>query len=99
MPDSTIVARFIECQWVAHFQDRPNSAYGSDGPVKAVRRLLEGNEADPGVYEILCQGEAGQETLRHSVTFPCQVCEGRGEYVGLLVREVCQGCGGRKVVK
>ena len=30
--------------------------------------------------------------------FPCGACEGRGEYVGLLERDVCRTCAGRKVV-
>lgn len=106
MPDGTIVARFTGGQWVAHFEGKPQGAFGSDLPVKAVRRLLEGMEVEPGAFNLLCDGEGpGDEVLRYSVVwdppelqFPCQACEGRGEYVGLFEREVCQGCLGRKVI-
>ncbi len=103
---STIIARLRAPgnEWLAFFPEAPGHAYYSDNPVKAVRRLLEGTDAEPGVFELLFNGTAG-ETRRYEVTwdapllyFPCSACEGRGEYLGLLVREVCQGCGGRKVV-
>jgi len=105
---STIVAKLhgTPNEWVAYFRESPGHAYYSDKPVKAVRRLLEGTEADSGVFVMLCDGEtAGGATRRYEVIwdspvlyFPCAGCEGRGEYLGLLVREVCPGCNGRKVV-
>jgi len=91
--------------WLAFFGEHPGHVFRSANPIKAVRRLLEGTEADPGVYALLCDGNEGQQTLRYAVTwdapmlyFPCSACDGRGEYLGLLVREVCQGCEGRKVI-
>jgi hypothetical protein len=102
---TTIIARLraTENEWVAFFPKTPGHAYYSDGPAKAVRRLLEGTEADPGVYELL--SVAGGETLRYQVTwdepvlyFPCPGCEGRGIYEGLFEREVCSGCSGRKLI-
>jgi hypothetical protein len=103
----TIIARLLATgnEWVAFFPGTPGHAYYSDNPAKAVRRLLEGTDAEPGVFEVLCGGDRDNETTRHEVTwdapllyFPCSACQGRGEYLGLLVREVCQGCGGRKII-
>jgi hypothetical protein len=104
--ETTIIARSADGHWVAHFDGKPNCAFGSDMPVKAVRRLLEGMEAEPGVFTLLCDGDlAGSHILRYSMVwdppellFPCQACEGRGDYVGLLERTACRACGGRKVV-
>jgi hypothetical protein len=108
MPEaSTIIARLRAPgnEWLAYFQETPGHAYYSDTPVKAVRRLLEGTEAESGVFAVLCDGAEGEATVYYEVTwdapllyFPCSACDGRGEYLGLLVREVCQRCGGRKVI-
>ncbi len=104
---TTIIVRLRapESEWLAFFPKTPGQAYYSDNPVKAVRRLLEGTEADPGVYELLCDGNEGEEALRYEVTWdapvlwlPCSACEGRGVYEGLFEREVCSGCLGRKVI-
>ena len=104
----TIVCRFNDDsgQWVAHFEPTPHVAFGGDMPVVAIRRLLEGTEAAPDGYTLICDSDlAGSRVLRREIIwhppellFPCGACEGRGEYVGLLERETCGTCGGRKVV-
>src|SRR5262245_34342945 len=109
MPDgSTIIAKHDPSanQWVAHFDGNPCHGFGGDMPAVAVRRLLDGEECEPGRYLLLCDADlAGSHRLRLEIDwqppellFPCLACEGRGEYVGLLEREVCRSCGGRKVV-
>lgn len=57
--ESTIIAKLHgpRNQWVAYFSGTPGLKSFSDNPVKAVRRLLEGTEAAPGVFELLCDGE------------------------------------------
>ena len=103
--DSVIVVKPSGSEWHGHFEGQPNFALSGENSVQAVRRLLEGMEAEPAMFIILSHGDTGSEVLRYSamwdgpeLLFPCQVCEGRGEYVGLLVRETCHGCGGRKVI-
>src|SRR5262245_4052242 len=93
-------------QFVAHFDDNPTHGFGGDLPAAAVRRLIEGEECEPGPYLVLCDANrAGSDWLRLKIEwappellFPCLACEGRGEYVGLLERHVCPSCGGRKFV-
>ncbi len=92
--DSTIVSRYDwhGKEWVAYFEDTTQVAFGSDMPMKAVRRLLEGTEAERQAVLIWCDRDmAGTGRLRLSsfwdppeLLIPCQACEGRGEYVGLL---------------
>lgn len=106
-PDQ-IVCRFSPDagQWLAHFQDAPHVGFGSDLPMGAVRRLLQGSEADPDTYPLICDSDqAGSGVLYRSLTwqppeilFPCGTCGGTGQYVGLADVEVCKVCGGRKVV-
>ena len=103
--ESTIIVRTNADKWAAHLDGAPDLAFGENSLVKAVRRLLEGIEAEPAVFTILNQGDGSDDERRCSVVwdppellFPCQTCEGRGEYVGLIESEVCRGCGGRKVV-
>ena len=74
--------------------------------IGAVRRLLEGAESDQGTYTIECHANlASAEKVPESVVWdppelliPCHACNGRGEYVGLLVVEKCATCGSRLVV-
>ena len=106
-PD-TIICKFDDQggQWLAHCEQSPQVAFGSDMPVRAIRRLLEGIEADPDVIILMCDRDlAGTRVLRRKIIwdppellFPCGTCEVRGEYVGLLERDICRTCGGRKVV-
>ena len=109
MPDQiTIVVQYQDLgeQWVAHFDGDPCHAFGGNMPLVAVRRLLEGSEAEPDTYVIRCDRDrAATGILQFAVVWdppellvPCRACEGRGEYVGLLEREVCPSCGGRKVM-
>src|SRR5437868_5237038 len=95
-------------QWVARFDDRPQVAFGGDMPAVAIRRLLEGTEAAPDGYSLICDADLsglGAHTIYRSISWdppelllPCGDCRGKGEYVGLLERETCKTCGGRKVV-
>jgi hypothetical protein len=108
MADATIIARYDAQagQWVATFDGNPQVAFGGDMPVVAIRRLLDGTEAHPDSYTLLCdQDLAGTGVLYRSIIWnppelllPCGDCQGRGEYVGLHERDVCQTCGGRKMV-
>ncbi|MBI3866712.1 MAG: hypothetical protein HY290_32930 [Planctomycetia bacterium] len=104
----TIIVKFRTQagQWSAWFEIRPQVAFGSDIPMGAVRRLLEGTEALPGEYLLRCdQDQVGSGTLMRTVNwqppellFECPSCRGMGEYVGLFEVETCKVCGGRKVV-
>jgi hypothetical protein len=108
MPRATIVARFNADanQWVAHFTNAPQVAFGGALPVQAIRRLLEGMEAELDAYTLRCDDEvAGNGILLRSVVwdppellFPCSACGGRGVYVGLQEREPCGACNGRGCV-
>ena len=102
-PDK-IICRLDAGQWVAHFEQTPQVAYGGDLPIVSIRRLLEGTEAVPDTYTMICD-QAGSDILLRSMIwdspellFRCPDCEGRGEYVGLLERRTCPTCQGRKVV-
>jgi DnaJ-class molecular chaperone len=95
-------------QWCAAFDGKPQVAFGGDMPAVAIRRLLEGTEAHPDSYALMCDANlsgTGAHTIYRSniwnppeLLLPCGDCRGKGEYVGLLERETCQTCGGRKVV-
>jgi hypothetical protein len=108
MPDATIVAKFSADanQWVAHFEKAPQVAFGEALPVPAIRRLLEGTEAEPDAYTLRCDDDlAGNGILLRSVVwdppellFPCATCSGCGVYVGLQEREPCGTCNGRGCV-
>jgi len=77
---STIIARLRVTgnEWVAFFPDTPGHAYYSDEPVKAVRRLLEGTDAESGVVILLCDGHEGNGTLRYQVTWDAPSGEASG---------------------
>ncbi len=104
----TIICQFAHDggQWIAHFDGAPVFAFGGDMPVKAIRRLLEGKSVAPARFVLLCDRDrVGSGVLQYTIVweppellFPCQACEGRGEYIGLLEREVCHACGGRKLI-
>jgi hypothetical protein len=72
----------------------------------AIRRLLDGTEAEPACYSLLYDRDlSGTGVLNRSIVWnppelllPCGDCQGRGEYVGLFERETCQTCGGRKML-
>jgi hypothetical protein len=95
-------------QWVATFDDRLQVAFGGSMPAIAIRRLLEGTEAAPDAYALICDADlsgSDSHTIHRSIVWrppelllPCGDCQGRGEYVGLLERETCGTCGGRKMV-
>jgi hypothetical protein len=93
-------------QWVAHFDSTPQIAFGSDLPMGAVRRLLAGCESPPGPFQLRVDQDQVYSGVLFRVAkwkppellFTCSACDGRGEYVGLIVKEVCKVCGGRKVV-
>jgi len=101
-----IICRFVGDQWLAHFERKPQVAFGGDMPVRAVRRLLEGTDAAPGAYTLLCDRDlSGSGILSRDITWdppellrPCPDCGGRGRYTGLHDVESCRTCGGRKVV-
>ena len=75
-------------------------------PVKAVRRLLEGTEAAPGTFILICDADlSASDVLRRGIIwdqpemlFECPSCRGTGQYVGLSEVETCKVCGGRKLV-
>ena len=104
----TIVATFNADanQWTAFFENSPQVAFGGELPVPAIRRLLEGIEADPDAYALECDMDLiGSGILLRSVVwdppellFPCSACNGRGVYVGLQEREPCGTCNGRGCV-
>jgi hypothetical protein len=108
-PD-TIIASYVPQagQWVAAFDGTPQVAFGGNMPAVAIRRLLDDTEAHPDSYALICDADlsgTGAHTIHRSVIWnppelllPCGDCQGRGEYVGLLEREICQTCGGRKLV-
>ena len=105
MDDSPIFVRPDGDQWSTYFDGKPNLSYGGDSPIKAVRRLLEGVEAVSAASQLLNFGKTEADVDRFSILwdpplllFECQACEGRGEYVGLFEKEVCRGCGGRKMI-
>jgi hypothetical protein len=98
-------------QWVARFDDRPQVAFGGDMPVVAIRRLLKETEAESDDYALICDADLSgrRDPNRHTIyrsiiwnppelLLPCGDCRERGEYVGLLEREMCRTCGERKVV-
>jgi hypothetical protein len=103
---NTIIVRFDGGQWIASFEHVPQVAFGGGLPMQAVRRLLEGSEAVPGIYELRCASDqAGSGDLHRSldwhppeILFECSTCRGTGQYVGLIEVGVCEVCGGRKVV-
>jgi hypothetical protein len=107
MDNPRVVVRYGGDQWVAYFESVPQVAFGGEKPLNALRRLLEGTEAEQGSYVMQWVQETPDSgTPFWSVSWdppelliPCQACEGRGEYVGLLEREVCRACGGKKVVQ
>ena len=102
-PD-TIICRFSADagQWVAHFEPKPQVAFGGDLPVVAIRRLLEGTEAASDTYPLRCNSDqAGSSVLHRNVIWDppdllceCTDCEGRGRYVGLREAEPCKKCAG-----
>jgi hypothetical protein len=103
----TIICRFnqIARQWAAWFEHMPGVAFGSDLPMGAVRRLLEGSEA-PAVYPLACDVDQSATSVLHreltwqppEILFPCPTCKGTGQYAGLIEVGTCQVCGGRKMV-
>jgi hypothetical protein len=103
-----IIARYeqVAGQWTASFDGVPQFAFGGKTAIGAVRRLLEGAEASQGTYTVEHRSDrTSSEQIPESVVWdppellvPCQICKGRGEYVGLLVVEKCGTCGGRLVV-
>jgi hypothetical protein len=96
-------------RWYAVFDDTPEFGFDADTPVVAIRRLLEFIEPANGTYWLICDRDLSgtgahpihREIIwdRPELLFPCGDCRGRGEYVGLIERETCQTCGGRKVVR
>jgi hypothetical protein len=108
IPVKTITVQYnpTATQWVDSFDSSPQVAFGSDTPMGAVRSLLTGSESIPGPYRLqLDQDQVGSGVLIRVATWKppellvqCTACDGRGEYVGLVVKEVCKVCGGRKVV-
>ena len=99
MPDA-IITRFDAdaSQWSAHFEHVPQVAFGSDLPMRAVRRLLEGTESSPDTYELRCDADrAGSGVLHRSLIwdppemlFECSTCGGTGQYVGLAEVGTCE---------
>jgi hypothetical protein len=93
-------------QWIAHFATKPDDAYGGDLPVAAIRRLLDGTEAEYAVYQLFCdQDLSGRGVFDRTIIWDppellctCPDCHGRGEYFGLVERETCRMCNGRAVV-
>jgi hypothetical protein len=104
----TIICRFDgrADQWVAHFERRPQVRFGAGPPMDAVRRLLNGTEAIPDTYPLVCDADRAGSGLLHrdliwqppEVLFTCPACNGSGQYVGFLEVETCKVCGGWKVV-
>jgi hypothetical protein len=93
--------------WVAWLVRMPRPVGCGKNAVEAVRRLLEAHNAGQGRYFLLCDADVhGGDRLRHEIiwglgrglSFPCLACDAREEYAGLLERDVCQKCGGRKFV-
>src|SRR5262245_50424403 len=109
MLDQLIVVQYQELgqQWVAHFDGELCRSFGGNMPLVAVRRLLEGTDNQPETLTVRCDRDrAATGILQFPIVWEppemlitCRACEGRGEYVGLLEREVCPSCGGRKVVR
>jgi hypothetical protein len=101
-----IICRFNAGQWTASFEGVPQFAFGGAIPLGAIRRLLEGAEADRATHSVQCLAESGlAKDIPDLVVWdppellvPCSVCKGRGDYVGLLVVEQCATCGGRSLV-
>jgi hypothetical protein len=103
-----IICKFaaLADQWVARFERRPQFAFGGDLPMTAVHRLLDGTEAGPDTYPLVCDADRAGSGVLHrdliwqspDVLFPCSTCRGTGQYTGLCEVETCQVCGGRKVV-
>jgi hypothetical protein len=65
-PD-TIICKFaaVADQWVAHFERRPQFAFGADLPMTAVRRLLEGMETVPDTYQLVCDADRAGSGVLH----------------------------------
>jgi hypothetical protein len=107
---ATIIVRYDAQgqQWCAAFDGKPQIVFDGNMPAVAIRRLLEGTEAEPDEYALICDADlsgTGAHTIYRSIIWnppelllPCGDCQGRGEYVGLLERKTCTTCGGRKVV-
>ncbi len=93
-------------QWVAHFEHRPQVAFGADIPGTAYRQLLEGTEVAPDSYPLVCDADrAGTGIVTAlliwqppEILFPCPTCGGTGQYIGLADVDVCKACRGRRVV-
>jgi hypothetical protein len=70
----------------------------------AARRLLDGTDSPAGEYQLLVDQDQiesgvvlGTATWQPpDLLFRCEACEGKGQYVGLNVVEVCQVCRGKK---
>jgi hypothetical protein len=95
-------------QWIASFEDERYRTFGGHTPAVAIRRLLEWTEAKPDAYMLICDADLSglvAHTIHRPIIWnppdlllPCGECRGRGQYVGLRVRETCRTCGGRTVV-
>ena len=104
MTPATIICRFSHDagEWVAHFEPRPQVAFGGNLPVVAIRRLLEGAESMPDAYPLRCNSDRAGSGVQHrqAISDPpellcqCTECKGRGRYVGLREAEPCLKCGG-----
>ncbi len=107
-PDA-IVCRFNSHagQWLAHFEHASQVAFGGDKPLLALRRLLEGTEAEPGEYNMRWDQEEPTGTdapfwtamwQPPELLYQCPDCEGKGQYIGMANVELCRTCGGRNVI-
>ena len=104
----TIIVRYFERdgQWRAWFEDAPQAACHGEFYQDAVRRLLESHAPSPGQVRIHVDASfSGTAVLeRHAewqppeLLFPCDRCDGKGQYAGVSMVEECRPCGGRGAI-
>lgn len=89
--------------WLARFDGSPSVRSGSNIPMDAVRRLLQGNGTPPGdVMLHVDQDQAGSALLSRAATwqppellFKCTQCNRWRAHTRPSVVETCRACRGR----
>ena len=99
-----IIVRFDDSagQWVAHFEGKPEVAFGGEFSTEAAQRLLEATTPLDWEVTVRIQQVDGTESVRKMVwqvpdllvRVPCPSCNGTGKYIGLTTQGPCETCWG-----